>query len=97
MRSKTIFRGAATALITPLTEQGIDYEAFMRWGKAQEVLNGTRVHGVKISPDIYGNFSYERIEADTQDRQFPAKYNIFPIPYSELQNNRLCVQNDAWL
>jgi 4-hydroxy-tetrahydrodipicolinate synthase len=30
MRSKTIFQGVATALITPLTEQGIDYEAFRR-------------------------------------------------------------------
>jgi hypothetical protein len=29
MRSKTIFRGAATALITPLTA-GIDYDAFRR-------------------------------------------------------------------
>ena len=77
--------------------EGHRYFDLVRWGKAQEVLNGTRVHGVKITPDIYGNFSYERIEADTQDRQFPAKYNIFPIPYSELQNNRLCVQNDAWL
>ena len=77
--------------------EGHRYFDLIRWGKAQEVLNGTRVHGVKITPDIYGNFSYERIEADTQDRQFPAKYNIFPIPYSELQNNRLCVQNDAWL
>ena len=26
--SKTIFRGAATALITPTTESGIDYEAY---------------------------------------------------------------------
>ncbi len=77
--------------------EGHRYFDLIRWGKAQEVLNGTRVHGVKITPDIYGNFSYERIEADTQDRQFPAKYNIFPIPYSELQNNWLCVQNDAWL
>ena len=27
---KTIFTGAATALITPLTETGVDYEAFGR-------------------------------------------------------------------
>ena len=27
---KTIFEGAATALVTPLTEQGIDYDAFGR-------------------------------------------------------------------
>ena len=28
MKKETIFRGAATALVTPLTEQGVDYEAF---------------------------------------------------------------------
>lgn len=30
MRSKPIFEGAATALVTPLTEAGVDYEAFGR-------------------------------------------------------------------
>ena len=30
MKKKTIFEGAATALVTPLTEDGIDYEAFGR-------------------------------------------------------------------
>ena len=30
MRKEPIFRGAATALITPLTENGVDYEAFGR-------------------------------------------------------------------
>ena len=28
MKKETIFRGAATALVTPLTEKGVDYEAF---------------------------------------------------------------------
>ena len=30
MEKKTVFEGAATALITPLTEDGIDYAAFER-------------------------------------------------------------------
>lgn len=30
MRQKTIFKGAATALVTPLTKDGVDYEAFGR-------------------------------------------------------------------
>ena len=30
MKTKTIFEGAATALITPLTPDGIDYENFGR-------------------------------------------------------------------
>ena len=41
-------------------------------------------------------FSYERVECDTQDRLFPEKYTIFPIPYTELQNNTLCEQNEIW-
>ena len=30
MKKNTIFQGAATALVTPLTPEGIDYEAFGR-------------------------------------------------------------------
>lgn len=77
--------------------EGHRYWDLIRWGKAREVLNGSRVHGVKITPDLYGNFTYERIEADTQDRLFPERYTIFPIPYDELSNNKLCLQNDLWL
>ena len=31
MKREPIFRGAATALITPLTAEGVDYEAMGRW------------------------------------------------------------------
>ena len=30
MKTTSIFRGAATALVTPLTASGVDYEAFGR-------------------------------------------------------------------
>ena len=42
MEKKTVFTGAATALITPLTEEGIDYAAFERlinW-QIEEGING---------------------------------------------------------
>ncbi len=58
MRSKTIFRGAATALITPLTEQGIDYEAFRRVieyqiaeGISALVIFGTSGEGSTLSDE----------------------------------------------
>ena len=58
MRSKTIFRGAATALITPLTEQGMDYEAFRRVieyqiaeGISALVIFGTSGEGSTLSDE----------------------------------------------
>jgi len=47
MTDNPIFRGAATALITPMTEKGVDYEAFARlidWQIA-EGINGLVIAG----------------------------------------------------
>ena len=47
MEKKTVFTGAATALITPLTEDGIDYAAFERlinW-QIEEGINALVVAG----------------------------------------------------
>ncbi len=78
--------------------EGHRYHDIIRWGIAQKVLDGTKVHGIKITKNTDGTFNYERVEAeDGQTRHFPERYNIFPIPYSEMQNNKACTQNDAWL
>ena len=47
MTKKPIFRGAATALITPLNESGIDYEAFGKFvdWQIEEGINGLVVCG----------------------------------------------------
>lgn len=76
--------------------EGHRYHDLIRWGKAQEVLDGKRLHGIQITLTTDG-YTYERIECDPQDRHFPARYNIFPIPQSELRDNKLCTQNEAWL
>ncbi len=82
--------------ICELGLEGHRYDDIMRWGISQEVLNGKRVHGVKVTNNGDGSYSYKIIESDDYDRIFPKKYEIFPIPYAEIQNNPLCEQNDAW-
>lgn len=82
--------------ICELGLEGHRYDDIMRWGISQEVLNGKRTHGVWVTKNADDTFSYEVIEADNYDRIFPKKYEIFPIPYAEIQNNPLCDQNDVW-
>lgn len=77
--------------------EGQRYFDLVRWGKAVETLNGIRLHGIEISANPDGSLSYDRVECDTQDRKFPEKMNIYPIPKTELRNNSLCTQNEAWL
>lgn len=67
----------------------------VRWGIAREVLDHKRLHGIRITKSGNG-FTYQRVECDTQDRLFPERCSIFPIPYLELRTNPLCEQTDAW-
>ncbi len=68
----------------------------IRWGKAQDVLDGKYLHGIKITKSG-DSWSYEYVSCDSAIRRFPAKFNVYPIPYSELKANTLCRQNDEWL
>ncbi len=82
-----------------ICELGLEGHRFfdlVRWGKAVEVLNGTRAHGIHTTKAADGTLTYEVITVDLADRKFPEKYTICPIPYAEIQNNVLCEQNDLW-
>lgn len=81
--------------ICELGLEGHRYHDLVRWGIAHQTLDHKRLHAIKITKS--GNdFAYERVECDTQDRLFPEKYAIYPIPYSELQTNALCEQTEVW-
>ncbi|MBQ8109320.1 MAG: 4-hydroxy-tetrahydrodipicolinate synthase [Clostridia bacterium] len=70
MKKNTVFRGVATALITPLTQEGIDYEAFGRlidWqigeGVNALVIAGTTGEGSTLTDEEHREairFSVER-------------------------------------
>ena len=71
MRNKPVFRGVATALITPMTEEGIDFEAFGRvidWQIEQGinalVIAGTTGEGSTLTDEEHKKairFSVKRI------------------------------------
>ncbi len=58
MKTTSVFRGAATAIVTPLTASGVDYEAFGRlidWqiesGINALVIAGTTGEGSTLSDE----------------------------------------------
>jgi hypothetical protein len=62
-----------------------------RWKLAHIEYNNYRAHGFKITGS-----NYEYIDVDYQDRIFLEKTYVLPIPQSELANNSLIDQVNAW-
>jgi hypothetical protein len=79
-----------------LAFEGHRFWDLRRWGLATTVLNNTHMKGVK--PTQVGNgFKYEVVDCDGgKTRVYLEKYNRFPIPLSEIQQNHACEQFDEW-
>lgn len=79
-----------------LAFEGFHYWDLKRWRMAYSLLNDVNFNAIKITKSTSGyNFEYENCDAN-QKRIFPEKYYSLPIPDTELTNNPLCTQLDAW-
>lgn len=66
-----------------------------RWEKAVEVLDGKRMHGMKITKSG-DSFTFEKVECDDKNRVFKESYYKLPVPQNEIDNNPLCKQTPLW-
>lgn len=78
-----------------LAFEGFHYWDLRRWRVAHEELNGVRFHGLKItkSGEV---LTYEYVDIDKADRQFPERFYNFPIPIAEIANNTALSQINLW-
>ena len=79
-----------------LAFEGHRFWDLRRWGLGTTVLNGTHMKGVKPTK-VGDNFEYQLVDCDGgSTRVYLEKYNRFPIPLGELQQNTSCEQFDEW-
>ena len=79
-----------------LAFEGHRFWDLRRWGLGTTVLNGTHMKGVKPMK-VGDKFEYQLVDCDGgSTRVYLEKYNRFPIPLGELQQNTSCEQFDEW-
>ena len=80
-----------------LAFEGHRFWDLRRWGLASTVLNDTHMTGVKPVKESDGSFTYELVDCDAgKTRVYLEKYDRFPVPISEIQQNPACEQFDEW-
>lgn len=78
-----------------LAFEGFRYWDLRRWRLAESLINAKSAHGVKITKNSDGSFSYQQVDCDGgQTRYFDAKYYLMSIPESERLNNALIGENN---
>ncbi len=78
-----------------LAGEGLRYWDLRRWRLAETVLGGALMHGVDVTVNTDGSFTYKRIEVDAGvPRIFHERYYAFAIPLSERTNNNAIDIND---
>ncbi len=80
-----------------LAFEGHRFWDLRRWGLAREVLHGKKWHGAKIIKKADGRLEYQKVEIDKFPRIYPERFNRFPLPIAELNNNEFInTQPDGW-
>ena len=79
-----------------LAYEGMYYWDMRRWGLSTTTFTGIKRHGLKIEKNANGSFTYTYVTIDDQNMNYPAKMNRFPIPQTELNNNKDIEQFSEW-
>ena len=79
-----------------LAFEGHRFWDIRRWGLGTTLLNGVHMNGVK--PIKNGDsYEYKVVDCDGgKTRVYLDKYDCFPVPLAELQQNVACTQFDEW-
>ncbi len=83
--------------VVELAGEGFRYWDLRRWRLAEDVINGQVAHGVDVTKNDDGSYSYAQIDVDGASqgaRIFPERYYLFPIPIAEESNNKLLGENN---
>lgn len=81
-----------------LAGEGFRYWDLRRWKLAVDVIDGSSVHGCKITKTGNNSFTYQQVDADGGSKRiFYERYYKFAIPESERVNNPLCTNNEGWI
>lgn len=80
-----------------LAFEGHRFWDIRRWGLGTTLLNDVHMKGIKPTKPSEGTYEYKVVDCDAgSTRVYLEKYNRFPIPLSELQQNTACEQFDEW-
>lgn len=79
-----------------LAFEGHRFWDIRRWGLGTTLLNDVHMKGIKPIKEG-NNYKYQIVDCDGgKTRVYLEKYNRFPVPLSELQQNLACTQFDEW-
>lgn len=80
-----------------LAFEGHRFWDLRRWNLAEETLGNRKMSGAKITKNSNGTFTYQRVLVDINNRIYPRRFDRFPIPIGELNNNpKIEKQPEGW-
>jgi gamma-glutamylcyclotransferase (GGCT)/AIG2-like uncharacterized protein YtfP len=80
-----------------LALEGHRFWDLRRWKRAAGVLHGKKFHGARLTKLSDGKIKYDRVPVDINSRIYPERFDRFPYPISELNNNgKITTQPNGW-